>query len=140
MPKPVITAEALIEVPFHDIDVLEIAWHGHYVKYFEIGRTALLRKINYDYPQMRDSGFAWPVVQCYVKYVRPARYGQTLRVIATLVEHENRMKIQYEIRHADTNERLTKGYTVQVAIDMRNSEMQYLSPTCLLEKVRQCLG
>lgn len=29
-------AEVLIEVPFHDVDVMKVAWHGHYVKYFEI--------------------------------------------------------------------------------------------------------
>ena len=32
-----------LEVPFHDVDVLQIVWHGHYYKYMELGRTALLR-------------------------------------------------------------------------------------------------
>ena len=31
-----------IEIPFHDVDMMEVAWHGHYVKYFEIARCALL--------------------------------------------------------------------------------------------------
>ena len=139
MREPVINAEASVEVPFHDIDLLEVAWHGHYVKYFELGRAALLRRIDYDYPQMRDSGYAWPVVECYLKYVRPARYGQTLRVSATLIEYENRMKINYEIRDAVSGEKLTKGYSVQVAVDMRNGELQFVAPPCLLEKVQQCL-
>ena len=101
-----LSAEALIEVPFHDVDVMDVAWHGHYVKYFELARCALLRRLDYDYPQMRDSGYAWPVVECYLKYVRPARYGQQLRARATLREWENRLRFDYEIRDAVSGERL----------------------------------
>ena len=25
-------AEVRLEVPFHDVDVMGVAWHGHYVK------------------------------------------------------------------------------------------------------------
>ncbi|WP_343034423.1 hypothetical protein [Candidatus Methylobacter favarea] len=31
-----------IEIPFHDIDMMEVVWHGHYAKYFESARCALL--------------------------------------------------------------------------------------------------
>ncbi len=51
-----IKAEVVIEIPFHDVDVMSVAWHGHYVKYLEIARCMLLDKIDYNYPQMRESG------------------------------------------------------------------------------------
>ena len=44
-----IQAEVEIEIPFHDVDVLGVAWHGHYVKYLEIARCALLDQIDYNY-------------------------------------------------------------------------------------------
>ena len=34
-------AEIIIRVPFHDVDLMEVVWHGHYAKYFEIARCAL---------------------------------------------------------------------------------------------------
>ena len=37
-----------IEIPFHDVDMMEVAWHGHYVKYFEIARCALLDQFDYN--------------------------------------------------------------------------------------------
>ena len=37
-------ASVELEVPFHDVDVMHVAWHGHYVKYFELARCALLRR------------------------------------------------------------------------------------------------
>jgi len=134
-----ISAEVAVEVPFHDVDVMEIVWHGHYVKYFEIARCALLRRLDYDVPQMRESGYLWPVVDCHLKYVRPARYGQKIIVRARLMEYENRLKIGYEIRDALSGERLTRGSTVQVAVDGRNNELQFVSPLALTERVEKLL-
>lgn len=130
-------AEVELEVPFHDVDIMGVAWHGHYVKYFEAGRGALLRALDYDYPQMRDSGYIWPVVECQLKYLRPARYGQKLRVKARLLEYENRIKIGYEILDAASGERLTRGYTIQVAVAAASEELQFVSPTALLERVEK---
>lgn len=121
-------ATVSVEVPFHDVDAMNVAWHGHYVKYFELARCALLRLINYDYPQMQASGYLWPIVECHLKYVRPASYGQLVNVTASLLEHENRLKIGYEITDAQSGERLTKGYTVQLAIEAATMELQFISP------------
>lgn len=130
-----ISAEELVKVPFHDIDVMEIAWHGHYVKYFEIARCALFEKIDYSHLAMRDSGYAWPVIDLRVRYAKPSHFQQTLRVKATLREWENRLKIDYLITDADSGVRLTKGHTVQVAVDMANGEMCFASPDVLLQKL-----
>lgn len=133
MPK--LSASIEIEVPFHDVDAMQVAWHGHYLKYFELARCALLRSFNYDYPQMQASGYLWPVVECQLKYMRPARYGQRLRVEATLLEHENRLRIGYSIVCADSGERLTRGQTIQLAIDAATQSLQFVSPAVVLANV-----
>jgi len=130
-----LTASAIVEVPFHDVDAMTVCWHGHYLKYFEAGRAALLRAFDYDYPDMLASGYLWPVVEVHLKYVRPARYGQRLNVCATLLEYENRLKIGYEIVDSDTHARLTKGYTIQVAVDAATHELQLVSPAIVAAKL-----
>lgn len=130
-----LNATVSVEVPFHDVDAMNVAWHGHYVKYFEIARCALLRRFDYDYPQMEASGYLWPIVECQLKYVRPALYGQLLNVTARLLEHENRIRIGYEITDAATGERLTKGSTIQVAVDARTRELQFVSPATLTQRL-----
>jgi acyl-CoA thioester hydrolase len=134
-PNPLLSAQVDLQVPFHDVDLMEVAWHGHYAKYFEIARCALLDQCDYNYPQMRDSGFAWPVIELRVRYVKPLRFGQWVSVSAEIVEYENRLKINYQVRDRDSGTRLTKGFTVQVAVDMRNEEMQFVSPPVLLQKL-----
>lgn len=128
-------ASVNLEIPFHDVDMMAVVWHGHYAKYFEIARCALLEKIGYNYPQMRDSGFAWPVIDLRIRYVKPALFGQKITVNATIVEWENRLKIDYLIIDKDTGLRLVKGYSIQVAVNMQTKAMCFESPKILFEKL-----
>ena len=130
-----IEAEVEIEIPFHDVDVMVIAWHGHYVKYLEIARCALLDKIDYNYPQMKASGYAWPVIDMRIRYPRPLLFQQIVRVRAKLEEWENRLKVSYLIEDAASGQRLTRAYTVQVALDMARNEMLFVSPNILFQKL-----
>src|SRR5262245_49897302 len=123
-----LSAAVEIEVPFHDVDAMEVTWHGHYLKYFEIARCALLRRFDYDYPQMQASGYLWPIVDCRIKYVKPIRYGQRIRVEARLNEYENRFKMDYLISSLREGETLSKGYTIQIAVDARTGETQFVVP------------
>ena len=132
-----ISATVQIQAQFYHLDPMEVVWHGNYVRFFEQARCALLDKIDYNYPQMRDSGYMWPIVDMRVKFVRPVRFAQVIDVCATLAEHENRLKINYLITDAETGEKITKGFTIQVAIDGATQEMLYESPAILFEKVRE---
>lgn len=129
------SADVVIEIPFHDVDAANVAWHGHYSKYFEVARCVLLDKIDYNYRQMSESGYFWPVIDMQIRYAQPARYQQKIRVTATLKEWENRMLISYLITDATTGQRLTKGRTVQVAVNIASGEMLLASPPVLLEKL-----
>lgn len=128
-------ADAEIEIPFHDIDVMHIAWHGHYVKYLEIARCILLDQLDYNYEQMKASGYAWPVIDMRIRYAHPLRFQQKIRVSAEIVEWENRLKMNYQITDQATGKRLTKAYTVQVAVAIEDGEMLLASPDILLQKL-----
>ncbi|WP_374992424.1 acyl-CoA thioesterase [Paraburkholderia sp. SARCC-3016] len=134
---PVLAASGFVEVPFHDVDAMNVCWHGNYLKYFEIGRAALLRAFDYDYREMQASGYLWPIVEAHLKYVRPATYGQQLEVRAELLEYRNRLKIGYTIVDRASGTRLTKGYTIQVAVDAASQELQFESPPVVFEKLER---
>lgn len=135
MTKPVHHIGVDIEIPFHDVDMMAVVWHGHYCKYFEVARCALLDSIDYNYLQMRDSGYLWPLIDLRIRYVKPARFGQVITVAARLSEWENRLKIDYLITDKLTGSKLTKGYSIQVAVDMATQQMCFQSPTVLLRKL-----
>ena len=127
-------------VPFFDVDTMNVVWHGHYVKYLEVARCALLDQLGHNYTQMMESGYAWPVIDLQLRYVRGAVFGQKLTVRANLVEWENRLKINYLISDAATGERLTRACTVQVAVDMQTREMQLVSPKAFTDAVAKVVS
>ncbi|MNL73718.1 hypothetical protein D3C87_1992190 [compost metagenome] len=88
---------------------------------------------------MNDSGFAWPVIDLQLRYVRGAVFGQKLNVRASLVEWENRLKINYLITDLVTGERLTRAVSVQVAVEIASREMQLASPKVFVEAVERVL-
>ncbi|QGZ29647.1 acyl-CoA thioesterase [Stutzerimonas stutzeri] len=135
----VLQAEVEVLVPFFDVDSMDVVWHGHYIKYFEVARCALLERIGHNYTQMRDAGYAWPIIDVQLRYMRGARFNQRLVVRADLVEWENRLKINYLITDAETGERMTRGSSVQVAVDMASREMLLASPTVFVEAVARAL-
>jgi acyl-CoA thioester hydrolase len=132
---PSLVHEIEVTPAFFDIDVMEIVWHGHYVKYLEMARCALLSKFNYDYPQMRASGYAWPIVDMRLKYVRPATYGRPLIVRAEIVEWENRLRINYLLRDKESGSKLTTAHSIQVAVNMATREMCFVCPSVLWERL-----
>jgi acyl-CoA thioester hydrolase len=86
---------------------------------------------------MQASGYLWPIVEAHLKYVRPATYGQQLEVRAELLEYQNRLKIGYTIVDRASGTRLTKGYTIQVAVDAASQELQFESPPVVFEKLER---
>ena len=129
------TTDIVLQVQFYDIDSMDVVWHGNYVRYLETARCALLDKIGYNYVDMKASGYLWPVIDLQLRYIEPLIFNQKIKVQATLVEWENRLKINYVITDLDTGRRLTKASTTQVALDIDKKQMCFASPAILLEKL-----
>ncbi|RIY31654.1 thioesterase [Psittacicella hinzii] len=123
------------EIQFFDVDSMNIMWHGNYVKYLEMARCAFLDQISYNYDVMKEQGYAWPIVQLNVKYIKPCVFHQKIRVIVNLVEYETSLRFEYLIVDAKTNDKLTKASTMQVAVDMQTLETQLQTPKSFCQAV-----
>lgn len=137
--KGVLHVDTEVLVPFFDVDSMNVVWHGHYIKYLEVARCALLDHIGHNYAQMLEAGYSWPVIDIQLRYVRGAVFGQRLIVRASLVEWENRLKINYLISDAETGERMTRASSVQVAVHIASREMQLASPKDFTDAVARVL-
>lgn len=133
MPGDAVSVE--LEVPFHDVDALRVAWHGHYLKYFEIARTALQRAHRLDVPDLRALGTAWFVVDTRTRHVAPLRYGDKFRVSAWFYEDDPRIGIAYEIRALDSDRRVARGRTVLVSTT-KDGEMLFETPKEIRDRIR----
>ena len=130
-----IFAETELVIEFHDLDPMKVVWHGNYIKLFETGRRALLDKVGYDYYEMEKSGYAFPVIEVSAKFLGSLRFKDTAVIKAVLVEYENRLRIEYEIRNAKTGLVTTRGLTTQMAVNMSTNESCFVCPKELTDIV-----
>jgi len=131
-----LSTETVITAQFYDLDPMNIVWHGNYARFLEQARCEMLDRLDYNYTQMRESGFAFPIVELRVKYVAPIRFRQEVAITTTLVEYENRLRFDYVIRDRTTDTVLTRARTIQVAVRIDTGELLLECPPVLLEKVR----
>jgi acyl-CoA thioester hydrolase len=110
-----VTVEA--EVPFHDVDAQRIVWHGHYAKYFELARTALLRSRDLDIGSFIGTRFGFLVIDSRCRYVFPLRYGERMRIAAWFQDLRRRLVIGYEITNLSHDRRSARGQTTLGVVD-----------------------
>ena len=65
---------------------MSVVYYGKYAEYFEIGRTELIRAIGVSYKEIEEKNVMLPVVEYQVRYFKPAKYDDVLRIKTTLNE------------------------------------------------------
>jgi acyl-CoA thioester hydrolase len=127
--------EVELEVPFHDVDMLHLVWHGHYYKYFEIARTHLLREHQLSGEELVQTGYLFVVIESKCRYPASLRFGQRFRVGAAFADIDYRLKIDYEIWNITEDKRAAYGHTVLATIDS-DGKLLLRTPDALLSRIR----
>jgi acyl-CoA thioester hydrolase len=70
-----------IEVRYAETDQMGVVHHANYVVWFELARTRLCALSGYHYADIEKMGYLLMVTGVEVRYRRPARYGDTVRVV-----------------------------------------------------------
>jgi acyl-CoA thioester hydrolase len=110
-----------VRVLYGDTDAGGVVYNANYLRYFEIGRTELMREQVCSYSEIEKLGFILPVTECWARYKAPAFYDDLLTVETTVAEVSGlKCKFAYRVVRQEKNtERpklLVKGYTVHAAI------------------------
>ncbi|MFZ0131831.1 MAG: thioesterase family protein [Desulfobacterales bacterium] len=116
-------------VPFHDLDPLQVVWHGNYLKYFDIARFGLFRQAGLDlYRYFLDHQLIFPVTRSSTKHIVPLRHDDAFVCKATVTEAVYKIAMSFEIRLTAGNQVCTRGTSEQVAVKMPEMEMQFEVP------------
>lgn len=133
--------ETSITVRFNEIDAYQVAWHGHYVSWMEIGRIALATQFNLDPLSLSKEGFLGPVISLEIKYLKPARFNDQLTIRTSLLRTET-ATLQFTSEITDpAGQRLATGITTHAMTDL-DGILQFQLPPCILEridKMMECL-
>lgn len=133
---PLHAAHIDIEIPFHDVDILHIAWHGHYWKYFELARTELFRKLKLDVPDMIELGYAFVVIDVQCRHVQALKYGERARVSAWVLASEDKVEIAYDITSLEGGHRVARAKTTLVTMSGKDRAMLFETPDIIRTRLR----
>jgi len=105
-----------LRVRYGEVDRMGVAYHAHYLVWFEQGRTELLRSMGSTYRALEDSGTLLMVIETGVRHLRSARYDDEVEVRTRLDSVKGvRLRFVYEVHRED--ELLATGFTVLAAAD-----------------------
>ena len=101
-----------VRVIYADTDAMGVVYHANYLRWFEIGRTELLRDIGFPYSRFEKIPVWMPLAQAYCEYKKPAIYDDILEIVTCISEmgHAS-LTLEYEIVRKSTGEQLVSGYT-----------------------------
>lgn len=131
--------ETRIRVRFNEVDAYRIAWHGHYVAWMEEARNELAGRFGLDAAQIAAAGFQAPVVALELKFLRPARFGEELRVRTTLLPRQTATLVFLSDIIGGDGRLSACGRTVHALTDDEGA-LQYALPDPIAQRVAELLG
>jgi acyl-CoA thioester hydrolase len=131
--------ETEIRVQFHEVDSWGMVWHGHYVAWFEVGRSALLNKFQLSPQDFARMGYVAPVVDLKCSYKEPARLGDEIIVRTTVLKPTKAaLTFQFEILRMRDRKLLVSGEETQVLQGL-DGRLLYYIPQDLQERLQELL-
>jgi acyl-CoA thioester hydrolase len=107
-----------VRVIYADTDAMGIVYYANYLKWFETGRTELMRSMGIGSSDLEESDCYLPVSEAYCHYLSPARYDDLL-TIKTEIAYIRRASIRFNYAVVDeSGERImAEGYTLHALTD-----------------------
>ncbi|MDR2861011.1 MAG: acyl-CoA thioesterase [Syntrophobacterales bacterium] len=129
--------ETYHKVAFYELDPVQIVWHGNYLDYFEIARTAMFNENGVDlYDFYLRNGIVFPIIKTETKHILPLRYHDEFICRASAVDARMKIVVDFEIRKVTDGAICTRGRTEQVAVKADTMEIIFGVP----EEIRRALG
>jgi len=138
--SPTLLTRTTIDIRFSEVDMMQIVWHGHYLKFIEEGREDFGRKFGIGYMDFRQQGFMVPIVKVALEYKKPLIYGDKA-IVETHFRNSDAAKLiyDYKIFRSSDNELVATGESMQVFLNM-DRELVLTIPTFLQDwKKKRCL-
>jgi len=118
-----IEGQTELRVRYAETDMMGIVYHAHYLAWFEVGRTELLRQHGLPYRTLEDGGYRLPVLEAQAKYLRPALYDDMVVITTRLLDKPTvRIRLDYEIHARD--QLLATGSTTHAFINLRGEPVK----------------
>lgn len=116
--NPIAGERTRLRVRYAETDQMGRAHHMHYLAWFELGRTELLRGAGVAYSEIESQGVKLPVSNVEIEYRSPAGYDEAVDIFTRVSRVRSRtVTFSYLAARAETGEALAAGSTRLVCTD-----------------------
>ena len=107
-----------IKVRFAETDAQGIAHNSSYFVWFEVARVDYLEQVAGGYPKLREQGIEALVLECHLRYLKPAVFDDRLLVHSRCVDLRGaRFRFEYAVEREADGELLADGWTGHGCVD-----------------------
>jgi len=79
-----ITGKTHYRVTYADTDQMGVVYYGNYGRFFEIGRTEMIREMGLPYTELEKEGIMMPVYSVESRYRNVLRYDELITIETTV--------------------------------------------------------
>jgi len=109
-------------VNYSETDQMGFVYHANYFVWLDMARTEHLRRTGVTYKAMEEQGVFLAVTEARIRYRRPARYDDLLRIRCWVRDLASRRVIfGYAVERAATDELLATAETALIALNRRHA-------------------
>ncbi|HUF43429.1 MAG TPA: thioesterase family protein [Verrucomicrobiae bacterium] len=113
-----ITNRTSYRVIYGDTDQMGVVYYANYLRWFERGRSELLRQIGLPYATIEAAGFHFPVTEVSCRYTQSARYDDVVAIETDLTDlRRASLLFQYRVSREDDGALLADGFTRHACLD-----------------------
>ena len=113
-----VTHTTEIRARYAETDRMGVVYHAHYLNYFEVARTDMLRALGVAYRDMEEGGHYLVVVDVHVRYMAPARYDHVLEATATVQRvRPTRIDFHQTVRRQSDGVQSAEAHIVLACVD-----------------------
>lgn len=118
-----LTNKTELKIYYGDTDAGGVVYYANYLKYFEIGRTEILKDNGIEYADMEKKGIIAPVVNVNCDYKGSAKYNDDIIIITSIEKLGNSsITFNYKILRKYDEKVLVEGSTVNVLVDIKTKK------------------
>lgn len=111
-----------VRVRYSETDQMGYVYYGNYARYYEIGRTELMRSMGVHYRSMEEKGIIMPVISLEVKYLRPATYDDLIEIKTTIKKLTDKLIVFESMIYNEKNQLLNRGIVSLCFLDKESHE------------------
>ena len=122
---------------YGETDKMGHVYHGHYLDYFEVARTEMIRETGISYKELEDDGIMLPVIHAEIDFKSPIFYDELMDIHVYMFEEPAvRLKTYYKIQTSRSSAPHIIGEVTLCFIDS-NTRKPVRAPEYILDAIRK---